>query len=292
MARPSTWLPGAWTTRCDWARLPCSPSSRSARRSSSRRCSSPGAWPRRRMLPGSPTSARSCRPATIRSRSPPAVARAPSSEPAWSRPRSRSRPRRSPRRSAVASRSCWPAATRAIPRGSLADAADAMAGRRGRRRVRPQRVGRDRPGGDGARSRPGRARRGGARLVTAPLRLGIVGTGDVAERDYLPELGRLAGRAEIVAFASRDGERARAAAARWPRGVRLRRLRGVAARPRGRRHPQPHADRPARRGHARRARRRQARLQREAAGGRGRRGAGDPRRSRPSAGACSCAHRA
>ena len=52
--------------------------------------------------------------------------------------------------------------------------------------------------------------------MTAPLRLGIVGTGDVAERDYLPELGRLAGRAEIVAFASRDGERARAAAAHWP----------------------------------------------------------------------------
>jgi predicted dehydrogenase len=52
--------------------------------------------------------------------------------------------------------------------------------------------------------------------VTAPLRLGIVGAGDVAERDYLPELGRLAGRAEIVAFASRDGERARAAAAHWP----------------------------------------------------------------------------
>jgi predicted dehydrogenase len=52
--------------------------------------------------------------------------------------------------------------------------------------------------------------------VTSPLRLGIVGAGDVAERDYLPELGRLAGRAEIVAVASRDGERARAAAARWP----------------------------------------------------------------------------
>ena len=53
----------------------------------------------------------------------------------------------------------------------------------------------------------------GSGFVTAPLRLGVVGPGDVAERDYLPELGRLAGRAEIVAFASRDGERARAAAA-------------------------------------------------------------------------------
>jgi predicted dehydrogenase len=51
--------------------------------------------------------------------------------------------------------------------------------------------------------------------VTGPLRLGVVGPGDVAERDYLPELGRLAGRAEVVAFASRDGERARAAAGRW-----------------------------------------------------------------------------
>ena len=49
--------------------------------------------------------------------------------------------------------------------------------------------------------------------MTGPLRLGVVGPGDVAERDYLPELGRLAGRAEVVAFASRDGERARAAAA-------------------------------------------------------------------------------
>ena len=51
--------------------------------------------------------------------------------------------------------------------------------------------------------------------MTGPLRLGVIGPGDVAERDYLPELGRLAGRAEVVAFASRDGERARAAAARW-----------------------------------------------------------------------------
>ncbi len=49
--------------------------------------------------------------------------------------------------------------------------------------------------------------------MTSPLRIGVIGTGDVALRDYLPELGRLAGRAEIVAFASRDGERARAAAA-------------------------------------------------------------------------------
>jgi predicted dehydrogenase len=52
--------------------------------------------------------------------------------------------------------------------------------------------------------------------VTAPVRIGVVGAGDVAVRDYLPEFGRLAGRAEIVAFASRDGERARAAAAQFP----------------------------------------------------------------------------
>jgi predicted dehydrogenase len=51
--------------------------------------------------------------------------------------------------------------------------------------------------------------------VTTPLGIGVVGTGDVAVRDYLPEFGRLAGRAEIVAFASHDGERARVAAARF-----------------------------------------------------------------------------
>jgi predicted dehydrogenase len=51
--------------------------------------------------------------------------------------------------------------------------------------------------------------------VTAaqPVGLGVVGPGDVALRDYLPELGRLAGRAEVVAFASGDGVRAREAAA-------------------------------------------------------------------------------
>ena len=65
-------------------------------------------------------------------------------------------------------------------------------GRRRRRRVRPQRLGRGRPGGDGARPRPDRARRGGARLVTAPLRLGVVGTGDVAAA-RLPARARAAG---------------------------------------------------------------------------------------------------
>ena len=52
--------------------------------------------------------------------------------------------------------------------------------------------------------------------MTAPLQLGVIGTGDVALRDYLPELARVTGRAEVVAFASRDGARARAAAAQHP----------------------------------------------------------------------------
>ena len=91
-------------------------------------------------------------------------------------------------------------------------------------------------------------------------------------------MGRLAGRAEIVGFASRDGERARAAAARWA-GTAYAGYESSAARSRRRRGPEPHADRPARRGDARRAGRRQARLQREAARGRRRGGAGDPRRS-------------
>jgi predicted dehydrogenase len=52
--------------------------------------------------------------------------------------------------------------------------------------------------------------------MTAPVGLGVIGPGDVALRDYLPELGRLAGRAEVVAFASRDGARAREAAEQFP----------------------------------------------------------------------------
>jgi predicted dehydrogenase len=31
------------------------------------------------------------------------------------------------------------------------------------------------------------------------LRIGIVGVGDVAQRDYLPEFGRLRGKARLVA---------------------------------------------------------------------------------------------
>jgi predicted dehydrogenase len=51
-----------------------------------------------------------------------------------------------------------------------------------------------------------------------PLRLGVVGAGDVALRDYLPELPRLGDRIELTAVAARTEERARAAAERF--GVR------------------------------------------------------------------------
>jgi predicted dehydrogenase len=44
------------------------------------------------------------------------------------------------------------------------------------------------------------------------LRLAILGPGDVAQRDYLPEFGRIADRAEIVAVCGRTEARARAVA--------------------------------------------------------------------------------
>ena len=47
------------------------------------------------------------------------------------------------------------------------------------------------------------------------LRLAIVGVGDVAQRDYLPELGRLADRVEPVVACSRTQERARDVAERF-----------------------------------------------------------------------------
>jgi predicted dehydrogenase len=47
------------------------------------------------------------------------------------------------------------------------------------------------------------------------LRLAVVGVGDVAERDYLPELGRFAGVLEVVIACSRTAARARAAAERF-----------------------------------------------------------------------------
>jgi predicted dehydrogenase len=42
-----------------------------------------------------------------------------------------------------------------------------------------------------------------------PLRIGIIGVGDVAQRDYLPEIHRLAGRIEIAAVCGRRTERVR-----------------------------------------------------------------------------------
>ena len=50
---------------------------------------------------------------------------------------------------------------------------------------------------------------------TAALGIGIIGAGDVAVRDYLPEIRRLAPRAHVVAIASRDGRRAREVAERY-----------------------------------------------------------------------------
>jgi predicted dehydrogenase len=48
-----------------------------------------------------------------------------------------------------------------------------------------------------------------------PLRLAVVGVGDVAQRDYLPEFSRLAGRAEITVVCGRGAERAADVAARF-----------------------------------------------------------------------------
>ena len=43
----------------------------------------------------------------------------------------------------------------------------------------------------------------------AKLKLALLGAGDVAQRDYLPEFHRIADRAELVAICSRTAERAR-----------------------------------------------------------------------------------
>lgn len=48
--------------------------------------------------------------------------------------------------------------------------------------------------------------------MTEPLRLAIVGPGDVAQRDYLPELSRIADLATVVAVCGRGESRARATA--------------------------------------------------------------------------------
>jgi predicted dehydrogenase len=47
------------------------------------------------------------------------------------------------------------------------------------------------------------------------LKLALLGCGDVAQRDYLPELYRLADQVELVAVCSRSDERARAVAAQY-----------------------------------------------------------------------------
>lgn len=47
------------------------------------------------------------------------------------------------------------------------------------------------------------------------LRLGIIGVGDVAQRDYLPELPRLEGRADVVVVCGRTADRVREVASRF-----------------------------------------------------------------------------
>ena len=86
-------------------------------------------------------------------------------------------------------------------------------------------------------------------LMADTVRLALLGCGDVAQRDYLPEMHRLAGRAELVAVCGRSA----GAGARGRRAVRdsglVRRLRRDARRERRRRgdqphpHPDPHARR-------------------------------------------------
>jgi predicted dehydrogenase len=51
--------------------------------------------------------------------------------------------------------------------------------------------------------------------MTAKVKLAFLGCGDVAQRDYLPEMHRLADRAEIVAVCGRGEARAREAAAHF-----------------------------------------------------------------------------
>jgi predicted dehydrogenase len=52
-----------------------------------------------------------------------------------------------------------------------------------------------------------------------PIRLAFLGVGDVAQRDYLPELHRLAGRVEIAAVCGRTPERTRAVAEQYQAGA-------------------------------------------------------------------------
>jgi predicted dehydrogenase len=48
-----------------------------------------------------------------------------------------------------------------------------------------------------------------------PLRLGVIGVGDVAQRDYLPEAYRLTGMAEIAVVCGRDPGRVRSVASEY-----------------------------------------------------------------------------
>jgi predicted dehydrogenase len=48
-----------------------------------------------------------------------------------------------------------------------------------------------------------------------PLRLGVIGVGDVAQRDYLPEAHRLTGTAEIAVVCGRDPGRVRSVASEY-----------------------------------------------------------------------------
>jgi predicted dehydrogenase len=52
-------------------------------------------------------------------------------------------------------------------------------------------------------------------LMTRTLKLALLGCGDVAQRDYLPEMHRLAGRAELVAVCGRTPERVRQVAEQY-----------------------------------------------------------------------------
>lgn len=51
-----------------------------------------------------------------------------------------------------------------------------------------------------------------------PLAIGVIGVGDVAQRDYLPEFARLGDAARLAAVSSREGGRARDAALRFGAG--------------------------------------------------------------------------
>ncbi|HEV2127295.1 MAG TPA: Gfo/Idh/MocA family oxidoreductase, partial [Thermomicrobiales bacterium] len=51
--------------------------------------------------------------------------------------------------------------------------------------------------------------------MTQRLKLGLLGCGDVAQRDYLPELHRLQDRVELVAVCGRSEARARAVAEQY-----------------------------------------------------------------------------